>query len=81
MPASAASSDAGPEVRTLVDRKPTDHRTQGHDPLDAEIERARPLAQQLAQCGEDRGRGDPQRGGPEARLKEDVEGVGHRRSR
>ena len=72
---------AGPEVRTLVDGEPADHGPQGHDPLDAEIEHAGPLAQQLAQGGEDQRRGDPQRGGPEARLEEDVEGVGHRRSR
>ena len=81
MPARAASGDAGPQVGTLVDGEPADHGAQRHDPLDAEVEHAGALAQQLAQRGEDQRRGDPQRRRPEAGLEQDVEGVGHRRSR
>ena len=40
---------AGPEIGPLEDGEPAHHGAQGHDALDAEIQHAGPLAQQLAQ--------------------------------
>ena len=71
--------DAGPQVGTLIDGHPAGHRTGGHDPLDAEIEHAGPLADQLAQrAQEERGR-DADGGGPEGGRDEDVEDALHAR--
>ena len=68
---------AGPQVCALVDREPAHHGAQGHDALDAEVQHARPLAQQLAQRREDQGRGNAQGRGPEARLQQDVQDFAH----
>ena len=65
--------DAGPEREAEVDGEPAGEGADDHDALDAEVEDACPLADELAHGGEDQRRGDAEDGGPEAGGGEDVE--------
>ena len=65
--------DAAPERQAGVDGEPAGEGADDHDALDAEVEDAGPLADELAHGGEDQRRGDAQDGGPEAGGGEDVE--------
>ena len=57
---------ARPQIAALIDGEPAGEGADRHDALDAEIEHAGALAEQLAQRGEDQRRGDAQRRRPEA---------------
>ena len=65
--------DPAPERRAEVDRHPAAEGARHEDALDAEVEHARPLAQQRAEDAEHERRGDPQRGGEEAVGEQEVE--------
>lgn len=53
------NQQAGPEIGAVIDGKPADHCAEGHDAFNAEIEHARPLAEQSAERAENQRRGDP----------------------
>ena len=76
-PASAATSDAGPEIAAGIDGEPAGEGAGRHDALDAEIEHAGALADQFAHGGEDQRRGDADRGDPEGGGEEDFERFHH----
>ena len=69
--------NAGPEVAAGIDGEPAGEGACRHDALDAEIEHAGALADQLAHGGEDQRRGDADRSDPEGGGEEDFEGVHH----
>jgi hypothetical protein len=73
--------DAGPKTAARVDREPTRHGAGGEDALDAEVQDARPLADEGAQHAEHQGRGDADRGGPERGGQEDVADTIHQANR
>ena len=68
---------AGPQIAAGIDGEPAGEGAGRHDALDAEIEHAGALADQLAHGGEDQRRGDADRGDPEGGGEEDVEGLLH----
>jgi hypothetical protein len=70
---------AGPQVGTIIHRKPTDHGTEGHDSFDAQVQHSGTLAQQRAERPEDQGRRDAQHRGPQAGGSQYVEQGAHRR--
>jgi hypothetical protein len=47
-PAERRRREARPEIAAGIDREPADHRAEGHDPLDPEVQHAHPLAQKHA---------------------------------
>jgi len=70
-----------PQVAALEDRDPGDEGAKAHDALDAEVDNAGALADQVAEGAEDQRRGDAQGGGPEAGARQQAEGFpepGHR---
>ena len=69
----------GPEIGTVIDSQPADHCAEGHDAFYAEIEHARPFAQQRPQSAENQRRGNPQHGCPETDGGEYVGEHVHRR--
>ena len=79
--AEAAASQRGdrhadPQPRALVDGQPAGECADHHDPLDAEVQHAGPLAQQHAQRAEDERRGNAQHRDPERDARHDVEDIG-----
>ena len=70
-----------PEIAAVIDGQPADHGAERHDTLDAEVENARPLADQCAERAEDERRRDAEHGRPEAGGGEEVERGGQRRIR
>ncbi len=65
--------DPAPERKAGVDGEPAGEGADDHDALDAEVEHAGALADELAHGREDQRRGDADDGGPEADRGEDVE--------
>ena len=69
-----SEEQAGPRVRG----EPARERAGDHDPLDAEVQHPRPLAQQHAERAQDQRRRDAQNGDPERRRQHQVEHRAHR---
>ena len=67
---------ADPQRRALVDGEPAGEGADDHDPLDAEVQHARALAEQHAERAEDERRGDAQHRDPEGHARDDVDDVG-----
>src|SRR3546814_4996666 len=67
------SSDLGPEVAALVDPQPGGEGAQRHDALDAEVQHAGALADELAEGAEDERRRHAHQGAPEAQRDEDLD--------
>ncbi|MNI60432.1 hypothetical protein D3C73_1156470 [compost metagenome] len=78
-PAESGNQQSNPQIGTIINRQPADHRAKRHDALDAEVEHTRAFGNQRAECGKDQRRGDTQHGSPETGRGEDVEKRAHRR--
>ena len=66
-------ANAQPQIAAGIDREPAGKCAGRHDALDAEVEHARPLADQFAHGGEDERRGDADGRCPESGREEDVD--------
>ncbi|MNL47871.1 hypothetical protein D3C87_1706810 [compost metagenome] len=66
---------AGPKIAAGIDGEPAGESACRHDPLDAEVENARPLADQLAHGREDQRGCYADGGNPEGGGEEDFERV------
>ena len=73
MPVRSATATPPQSGSAEPDGEPAGEGADHHDALDAEVEHAGPLADQLAHGREDQRRGDAQHRRPEARRDEDVE--------
>ncbi len=80
-PGQGRDRDAGPEIAPRIDGDPAGEGAGDHDALDAEVEHAGALADQLAEGGEDQRRGDAHGGDPEAGGEQDLQRFQHQRHR
>jgi hypothetical protein len=74
-PGDRRNEHAAPQIPAHIDGEPAGKGASNHDPLDAEIEHAGTLADQLSHGGEYQRRGDADGRDPEAGGKQDLDGL------